>query len=951
MNSSRITVLLGLLLLLPMMTWSQQNLRLSLGGNAASVGSGGGDSSPLLGLEIGLEGQINVEGPWYITPGIRIAQGGQKYATPDNRWGLRNTYGQLSALGGYSHSLGENGALEFELGPTVNLWARGVSFSDFSGTNERNKLDIGANEAANRIFISSAAFAGYRFDAGRFDLSLGLRANLGITPIESFELGNGEKERLRASSWGFQLGINYPLEGLKLGFKVDDTTGFEEIDPEDLITKTPFEEAFDSFKKARELVDSSYYGRNPNPLPPDIAEDALTELERTKKLLREGREAWEEGDEEGIGPEASKKLSQYILELESRAQIMADSSWIVERPEPEEEEDPRDFSPPTLYGENVDPPWISAEGAMAPSQGVWQDDDYFEDKATKQITQKTPQRWHAELDMVANRWTALFGLKGRRRSIYISGTSTYTQTVPVKFRLTLIQGGKKSVIWTEAKSRHSIPIAGVSGPERSWSVDLYQPNASPVPKTFKMKEGQYELELSLVKENGAETGIKIVAYGEVVETAMPKVHIVPVLLTDNWTNAEALELADNSRRIANECNQDLPKYFPIADGEVDVRSEAIQYLGDQELSSVDYLVSLLPLTDTEEEVREERTIARLTQRFATTAQLGGEGRVIVVINDKDFERIYRDPENVGGFAPHPKVQFMRMENYGSTVAHELIHSLPYVWSEDEMVEACGFSYHNSDDNDYGNGVEVYSFGAFYRENRNAVMGPVSLLPHITQCSYWHLIDQFQKPNDPELYLVRGFLARQNGKFYGVLSPTFEFEGDEGLAAGSPDAESWAIQLEDKEGNILTTYPFSVEWEHTENSGSKTLLAFNHRIERVSGTARIVLIGPEGEIDAQKVSDHAPNVRIRSPEEGSLKKEGGKGIKISWKASDQDGDKLVFRVLYSLNEGKNWLPLGDEIKQNSILLPSFSRPKKMKVRVYASDGVRSDMKEVNFTLFP
>ncbi|MEO1385405.1 MAG: hypothetical protein AAFV78_19475, partial [Bacteroidota bacterium] len=215
----------------------------------------------------------------------------------------------------------------------------------------------------------------------------------------------------------------------------------------------------------------------------------------------------------------------------------------------------------------------------------------------------------------------------------------------------------------------------------------------------------------------------------------------------------------------------------------------------------------------------------------------------------------------------------------------------------------------------------------------------------------HLTQQFQQPNDPELYLVRGFLAQQEGQYYGAMSPTYEMEGDEGLVQGIIRSDGWGIVLRDANNNILASYPFEVVWQDPEEAEPRVLVPFNHRIDRLPGTANIELVGPGGVKATQKVSANAPELEILTPVDGSVVSGGNRGVSIQWKASDQDKDKLQYWVQYSLDEGKNWIPLGDEIQENTISLPPFQRAKRVQVKVYATDGVRSDMKEVAFGLVP
>jgi hypothetical protein len=70
--------------------------------------------------------------------------------------------------------------------------------------------------------------------------------------------------------------------------------------------------------------------------------------------------------------------------------------------------------------------------------------------------------------------------------------------------------------------------------------------------------------------------------------------------------------------------------------------------------------------------------------------------------------------------------------------------------------------------------------------------------------------------------------------------------------------------------------------------------------------------------------------------------GAKPVRVTWTASDADGDPLTFAVDYSADDGATWTPLTKVLDGgHSALLPGrlFGRSQRARVRVRANDGLR------------
>jgi len=124
-------------------------------------------------------------------------------------------------------------------------------------------------------------------------------------------------------------------------------------------------------------------------------------------------------------------------------------------------------------------PISGVSGSFEPAQAVWQDDPldaahHFADKPGKQLTQISPTSYEAELPMVRNKPTLLFGIDHDqlhaprdRDTIVIEGTTTGTTAVPVGM---LFSGtGAGVTLLHETGVLTSIDLDAPCGPAQTWS--------------------------------------------------------------------------------------------------------------------------------------------------------------------------------------------------------------------------------------------------------------------------------------------------------------------------------------------------------------------------------------------------------------------------------------------------------------------------------------------------
>lgn len=146
----------------------------------------------------------------------------------------------------------------------------------------------------------------------------------------------------------------------------------EVVAKEDLAAPdTPYGEALDSFRRAKEDADDASYGGLPPGEARDRAQRALDEVESTKKKIEEAAEAWNGGDVEGgMGPATEEALRRLVARYEEQARGVLDSipartagttvtasggapGGSTTAGEPGGD-DPRDAPPPAGYGEEGD---------------------------------------------------------------------------------------------------------------------------------------------------------------------------------------------------------------------------------------------------------------------------------------------------------------------------------------------------------------------------------------------------------------------------------------------------------------------------------------------------------------------------------------------------------------------------------------------------------------------
>jgi len=780
--------------------------------------------------------------------------------------------------------------------------------------------------------------------------------------IISFEGGD---EQVVTTSGGDPNDVKRTVKGIKAGeFNItyrltvaDCPCVGQEIDEDDSYYQpqgeTFFDDAVAHYRRGRELAtrakDAAWYG---DESADELALEALRELQRSRIALQDGIE---DGD---IGENVTRTLTRFL------DQEVAKANTVLKDP-PEE---PVPFEPPAMAPPPEEPPPYAyiTEGAFEPCQGVWQDDVYFEDKPTKQLTQIEPALWEAELKMVAGRDTLIFGTRENQHTrIVFKGKTNGTKKVKVRHRFTLIQGGSRTTIWEEPRAYNWITIDGPTGPEKEFSTSLVSDNGLPEPgqgTAFRILPGPYIIECELIRTSGEPTGLAVAVAGTAVHTSGPTLRFVPTILYPPYSPARRASLRARARTLATISMEDLELWFPIANGSLKAfvgSSLSIHNLNDSLYDEAFQWAAGLfssPGQDAVKNVRKNKLETALTDYFATSSTLTGGSKNLVVLDDADFNQI--EAETIGAYAPAQKLIILRDRNSASTVAHEVIHTSNHLWSEEEMERMFdGKNWHNWEQDHQAHGADIGD--RKIKEGLKEIMGTTSGQKWITQGTYWHLLNIFQAQPDPELFVVRAICARRSGdgqnyEFGGELLESYTIMGVPDLLAASDltpedprSSAGWSVVLTDRSGEMLSRNPFQAVWRPADTSYDRSVISAVWRIPTHPDTAAIELHGPNGMVDEIRLSTSAPTVRITSPAADATVNPTGDKLSIRWSGSDPDGDPLVYSVLYSPDGGETWRREGAEVTGTEFTIDVIGRPAEPMIRVLATDGARSGEAEVSF----
>lgn len=494
---------------------------------------------------------------------------------------------------------------------------------------------------------------------------------------------------------------------------------------------------------------------------------------------------------------------------------------------------------------------------------------------------------------------------------------------------------------TQTASR--LPVYGGTGAQDTWKTFLSDSETGPIPETFTMKAGKYTLVLEVLRENNEPTGIELRVNGNVAETQPSPLSIVPMSISKNPSSTQNNALVQRARTLATELEAYFNLKLPIPLNSARVYDMPLQTYQLEDLNFMyDLKAAVSPFTL--HDIRRDKLKAQFLDMYATAGQLNGN-KTIMLLSVDDYALLNGGLiENSAAYASHDKFMVMKSDKGVTTATHEYIHTLPFSFADKRMSQKCHLNYHNSNDKNYAHGTDITGNSINIYRNYRSIMGPAfGDRTHITQCSWWHLQNHFKADPDPKLYLVRGFIV--NGEqAAGVMANTYEIMGVDDLLQDDLNG-SWGIRLKNKKRETIGTYPFTPQWVNSEGDTS-VLIAYNHRIPRMTGTAVLELVGPQGVLDSQIVSKSSPKLRVLKPQKNAAVHKDNNNVRVEWEGTDADGDTLSYLVYYS-PDGESWRLISHDKQSTHVDINVPGYPSGPQIRIIATDGVRSKEKTIKF----
>ncbi len=116
------------------------------------------------------------------------------------------------------------------------------------------------------------------------------------------------------------------------------------------------------------------------------------------------------------------------------------------------------------------------------------------------------------------------------------------------------------------------------------------------------------------------------------------------------------------------------------------------------------------------------------------------------------------------------------------------------------------------------------------------------------------------------------------------------------AVSEPVAGDYSIEFQDNTGHVLSSLPFDIEFS-IPDAGEQPQVPFSFYLPYPEGTSKVTMKRNGIEIADRIFSTNAPVVQLMAPQSG----ETIRGMKtIVWTASDIDGGKLTYDLMYSLD---------------------------------------------------
>jgi len=221
------------------------------------------------------------------------------------------------------------------------------------------------------------------------------------------------------------------------------------------------------------------------------------------------------------------------------------------------------------------------------------------------------------------------------------------------------------------------------------------------------------------------------------------------------------------------------------------------------------------------------------------------------------------------------------------------------------------------------------------------------------CSHCYnkLLDYFKIGDDPSLILLSGLIFR-NGTI--VLDPIYT------LSRGTPDLQegstgNYKVTLLDTDGRIIKEFGFNVSFvDYFDPDVELNLTSFLFTLPFFDGVKEVQIRNASDYVLIRRViSDYVPQVNLISPNGGEIIRKGSL-VTISWNATDPDGDKLYYTILFSNDLGETWIPIVTDWSKNTYSwdTSNLKDSSDYLIRVIATDGFNTnyDESDSSFSIF-
>lgn len=631
------------------------------------------------------------------------------------------------------------------------------------------------------------------------------------------------------------------------------------------------------------------------------------------------------------------------------------------------DDDPRDEPPPVVVGEEIDCEQNSARSAFAPTQGAWQDDELFEDAPGKRLS-RNPSRegWIAEMPMVKDRPTLLFGVRGDRYNITYDATLSGTVEGDVRIRFQLVEAATSRVEeigrWPATGFLRARAF-GACGAPSPVHERVPTPMGLPADRpAFSLQSaGRYQIIAELV--DARDTPIPNTQArldGQTVEIPPVTVRLVGLAFAPPYLPARAVndtffaagppvefDLDANLSRIEAQLERFAADLLPLPPGGLIATTtrapagvvdfEALRAKCAAETSRWDDRPAVGELS-----CLQAWSYATLYAKETVAGWTSGARGTLLVLPRESYALASREASL--GEAIADKFAIM-VASQGQWVAeHELVHVWPFPFAGGEE---CGHDYHHK--GKFGNGFRITYGGVEARAQRDRVHGLMTAasasdafvlngervfdeLKWVEQCTYWHLVNELQRKADPPLQALVLMLTRLDGGEQAEILSGLTMLGEPDVAPGAPGTH--AVVWRDAAGAELARYGFEARFA-TETGETRAFSLHALRVERPATAARLEIVGPSGVLLSRSVAA-APVVRIDEASDVDEPFANG-SVEIRYRADA--AAPVKFTLLASEDGGASWRTLGETNATRAVVDRALLKEGAV-VKVVASDGLQS-----------